>query len=98
MASECVRSSRKLLFITAGTLLLAGVFDAATSTSSTKDWPEFRGATGQGISTAKNVPVKWSATNQVAWKAEIPGTGWSSPVLANGKIYLTTAVSDPALS
>jgi outer membrane protein assembly factor BamB len=58
------------------------------------DWPEFRGPTGQGLSTATNVPVHWNATSNVVWKTEIPGEGWSSPVLVNGKIYLTTAVTD----
>ncbi len=54
-------------------------------------WPEFRGPTAQGVSTATNVPVNWSATSNVAWKVAIPGKGWSSPVLANGRVYLTTA-------
>jgi outer membrane protein assembly factor BamB len=58
------------------------------------DWPEFRGPTGQGTSTAKNVPIHWSATSNVVWKTEIPGEGWSSPALVNGMIYLTTAVTD----
>jgi outer membrane protein assembly factor BamB len=59
-----------------------------------EDWPQFRGPSGQGISNAKNVPTKWSASENVAWKKEIPGQGWSSPVLAAGKIYLTTAVME----
>src|SRR5580658_3751901 len=54
-------------------------------------WPEFRGPGAQGISTATNVPVNWSATSNIAWKVADPGKGWSSPVLAGGKIYLTTA-------
>jgi outer membrane protein assembly factor BamB len=54
-------------------------------------WPEFRGPGAQGISTATNVPVNWSATSNIAWKVAVPGKGWSSPVLADGKIYLTTA-------
>jgi outer membrane protein assembly factor BamB len=54
-------------------------------------WPEFRGPGAQGISTATNVPVSWSATSNIAWKVAVPGKGWSSPVLAGGKIYLTTA-------
>jgi outer membrane protein assembly factor BamB len=60
------------------------------------DWPEFRGPTAQGHSPATNVPTHWSATNQVAWRVAVPGTGWSSPVLAGGRIYLTTAVSQSA--
>src|ERR1051325_2224279 len=59
-----------------------------------EDWPQFRGPTGQGISDAKNLPTKWSASENVIWKKEIPGQGWSSPVLANGKIYLTTATME----
>jgi len=54
-------------------------------------WPEFRGPGAQGISTATNVPVRWSASNNIAWKVAVPGKGWSSPVLADGKIYLSTA-------
>jgi outer membrane protein assembly factor BamB len=56
------------------------------------DWPEFRGPTGQGLSDAKNVPVEWDETKNVAWKVAIPGKGWSSPVLVKGRLYLTTAV------
>jgi len=54
-------------------------------------WPEFRGPGAQGISAATNVPVSWSATSNIAWKVAVPGKGWSSPVLADGQIYLTTA-------
>jgi outer membrane protein assembly factor BamB len=67
---------------------------AATQLLAANDWPEFRGPTGQGHSPARNVPTHWSATSNVVWKVEIPGEGWSSPVLADGKIYLTTAVTE----
>ena len=70
------------------------VLSLCSAALAAEDWPEFRGPTGQGISTAQNVPLHWSATSNVAWKVEIPGEGWSSPVLAEGKIYLTTAVTD----
>lgn len=55
------------------------------------DWPEFRGPTGQGISPAKNVPVRWSGTENVAWKTALPAAGWSSPVLVKQRLYLTGA-------
>jgi outer membrane protein assembly factor BamB len=57
-----------------------------------QDWPEFRGPTGQGIVTEGKVPTEWSATKNVAWKQAIPGSGWSSPIIWKGRIYLTTAV------
>ncbi len=55
-------------------------------------WPEFRGPTGQGTSTATNVPTIWSAKTNVHWKHSIPGLGWSSPVINTSKLFLTTAV------
>jgi outer membrane protein assembly factor BamB len=56
------------------------------------DWPEFRGPTGQGIARDGSLPVEWSQTKNVAWRRKIPGGGWSSPVVVDGRIYLTTAV------
>src|SRR3954453_3550255 len=57
-----------------------------------EDWPEFRGPTGQGISTEKNLPAEWGPDKNVKWKAKIAGRGWSSPVVVKGRIYLTTPV------
>ncbi len=70
------------------TVLVIGVSERAPA----EDWPQFRGPTGQGLSAATGVPVEWDAEKNVAWKVEVPGKGWSSPVLAEGKLYLTTAV------
>lgn len=57
-----------------------------------QDWSEFRGPTGQGHSSASGLPVHWSQTENVTWKIPIPGKGWSSPVTAGDRIFLTTAV------
>jgi outer membrane protein assembly factor BamB len=62
------------------------------------EWPQFRGPTGQGISAARDLPTSWNATQNVAWKVAVPGRGWSSPVLAGGKVFLTSAVTDPGSS
>lgn len=58
------------------------------------DWPQFRGPSGDGISEVTSSPLEWSATEHVVWKQLIPGTGWSSPVLSQDKLYLTTAITD----
>jgi outer membrane protein assembly factor BamB len=71
-------------------ILGAGAAPAAL----TADWPEFRGPTGQGLARATQVPLKWDASTQVAWKVPVPGEGWSSPVLVDGRIYLTSAVGE----
>ena len=78
--------------ITPGAILLfATLFNTAVAA---EDWPEFRGPTGQGHSAARNVPVHWNADSNIVWKTFIPGEGWSSPVVVDGKIYLTTAITD----
>src|SRR5262245_13506217 len=56
------------------------------------DWPQFRGPTGQGLAKDEKIVTQWSDHKNVAWKKDIPGSGWSSPVLVGGKIYLTSAV------
>ncbi len=75
------------------TLLLAILTGTAITAAAETQWPQFRGPTGQGISSATNVPLRWGATSNVVWKTAIPGRGWSSPVLADGRLYLTTAVN-----
>lgn len=60
--------------------------------ASAGDWPEFRGPTGQGISTAKNVPVEWDTETNIVWRTPQYGDGWSSPILLNGRLYFTVAV------
>ena len=75
--------------------ILTTTIAALSAFAGETDWPEFRGKTGQGISAATGVPQTWNATNNVAWKVAIPGKGWSSPVIAAGKIYLTTAIGEP---
>jgi outer membrane protein assembly factor BamB len=58
-----------------------------------EDWPEFRGPTGQGHAKGP-LPIEWGPDKNVAWKQDIPGRGWSSPVVWGGRVYLTTAVPD----
>lgn len=55
------------------------------------DWYQFRGPDGNGHADAK-LPAEWGPKSNVTWRKELPGVGWSSPVVAGGKIYLTTAV------
>jgi outer membrane protein assembly factor BamB len=61
-----------------------------------QDWPQFRGPTGQGHADARGVPLQWSETQSVKWKVQVGGRGWSSPVVAQGRVWLTTSVEVPA--
>jgi outer membrane protein assembly factor BamB len=71
-------------------ILLVWTLGAAHAAA--QSWPEFRGPGGQGHSSDANVPLEWSESKNIAWKVAVPGTGWSSPVIANGRVWLTTAV------
>ena len=60
----------------------------------TDHWAEFRGPGGTGISDATGLPREWSETKNVVWKTPLHGRGWSSPVVWNKQIWLTTGTSD----
>ena len=64
-------------------------------TTLAEDWSQFRGPDGNGKSTAADTPVTFSQAN-TAWQTPIPGTGWSSPVVSDGRIWLTTAETTEA--
>ncbi len=56
------------------------------------DWPEWRGPGAQGHATAKGIPETWSATQNIAWRCDLPGRGWSTPVMNADQIWLSTAL------
>jgi outer membrane protein assembly factor BamB len=69
-------------------------------------WPQFRGPQARGISAESistdgsasdsKLPDQWTATDNIAWKKDIPGRGWSSPVVWDRKVFLTTVVNSEA--
>jgi outer membrane protein assembly factor BamB len=60
------------------------------------NWPQLRGPGAMGVSEASGFPDTWSATQNVAWKTDIPGRGWSSPVVWGNRVFLTTVCSQGA--
>lgn len=58
-----------------------------------EDWPQFRGPSGQGLAAEGKLPTEWGAGKNTTWKAPVPGSGWSSPIVVKGRIYLTAAVA-----
>lgn len=79
---------RNRMAVAALTLLLAA------SSALAENWPGFRGPRGDGSSLEKDLPLRWSATENVAWKAEIPGRGHASPVIWGDRIFLVSALPE----
>lgn len=59
----------------------------------TRNWPQFRGPGARGVGDGTNLPERWSATENVVWKAAIHGRGWSSPVVWGDRVFVTSVVS-----
>jgi outer membrane protein assembly factor BamB len=59
-----------------------------------KNWPEFRGPRGNGFSDSQGLPTTWSSTEHVRWKTDLRGKAWSSPVVWDDQIWVTTAPKD----
>jgi outer membrane protein assembly factor BamB len=87
-----LRGSRAAL---SAALLAPALFGVAVRA---EDWPQFRGPAGQGHSAEVGLPTEWSESHNVVWKSPVPGFGWSSPVVADGRVWLTTAIEDGGVS
>jgi outer membrane protein assembly factor BamB len=72
---------------------LTEVLSAPGASTAETNWPQFRGPNAQGIATNANLPEHWSTTENVVWKAEIRGRGWSSPIVWGDRVFVTTAVN-----
>jgi outer membrane protein assembly factor BamB len=73
-------------------LILALGF-AVTSNAAT-DWPQFRGPSGDGQSDARDLPLTWSEKENIRWKTALPGEGWSSPVVGDGRVWVTSSINE----
>ena len=82
---------RTVLFL--GVLsLLSQPAEAQPQTQSDLYWGQWRGPSATGASDAANPPVRWSETENVRWKVELPGRGHSSPIVWGDRVFVTTAV------
>jgi len=78
------------------TLLICAMLITALAVQAQKDivWPQFRGPDSNPVGTHARLAERWSKTENVEWSQEIPGRGWSSPIVTGGKVYLTTVTTD----
>jgi outer membrane protein assembly factor BamB len=83
-------SKRRGFLLKRRVYFFAGVLLCAVAASA-QHWPQFRGPNTQGHSTERNLPLKWSATENIAWKTALPGEAWSSPIVWGDHVFVTTA-------
>src|SRR5579872_1224516 len=72
---------------------ITAAFSLFATLRAADQWPQFRGPHAGSVADDPTLPESWSETNHVVWKSDIPGLGWSSPVVWDDHIFLTTAVS-----
>jgi outer membrane protein assembly factor BamB len=75
------------------TVLLASELAPAPSAPADTVWPQFRGASGRGVAEIDHLPISWSAKKNVAWTVDVPGRGWSSPIVWRDRVIATSTVT-----
>ena len=87
MSDKLTQTSLPMLLVSV--LVVSSIIPASGD-----DWPAWRGPRGDGISLETNAPLKWSATENIAWHTEIPGNGRSSPIVFGDRVFVTTGVEE----
>jgi len=67
---------------------------AVTASAGESAWPSFRGPDSNPVGESPRLPERWSTTENVEWNVEIPGRGWSSPIVAGEQVFVTAAVTE----
>jgi outer membrane protein assembly factor BamB len=75
-------------------LVCALLLVSLTVNGKDSDWPQFRGPDSNPVGTHARLAERWSKTENVEWSQEIPGRGWSSPIVTGGRVYLTTVTTE----
>jgi outer membrane protein assembly factor BamB len=85
-----IMNTRLTIGLAALAMLLAFSLQAIAA-----DSPQWRGPAGQGHADAKNLPTQFGPDQNMTWRTELPGEGWSSPVIEGNQIWLTAAFTTP---
>ena len=75
-------------------LIVVWLMLISSGVSANDEWPMFRGIDAGVATDHPDLPEHWSETENVVWKVDIPGLGWSSPIIWGDHVFVTTAISD----
>src|SRR5262245_23249095 len=82
------------IFLRLVCVMCALFFASPTVHGQAIDWPQFRGPDSNPVGSHTRLAERWSKTENVEWSQEIPGRGWSSPIVTGGRVYLTTVTTE----
>ncbi len=85
--------SRLLFMLFAFTAIATVLQQTDPAWSQELNWPQFRGLRATGVSENSGLPDRWSETENVEWKAELPGRGWGAPIVWGDTVFLTSVVN-----
>lgn len=89
-----ISKMKKILFHNISLFIACFSFVITSCQSQNSNWTHFRGSNLDGIAIVNHVPLKWTKDSNIVWKAEIHDRGWSSPVVYNDQVWMTTASGD----
>jgi outer membrane protein assembly factor BamB len=90
-----LQNNRNLYILSCTAALVCALLFASTPAHGQDNvWPQFRGPESNPVGTHAKLAEHWSRTENVEWFQEIPGRGWSSPIVTGGKVYVTTVTTD----
>src|SRR5262245_37446171 len=78
------------------TALLVAICVSAASASD--HWPQFRGPNAGVAADDPALPDAWSTTENVAWSLDVPGLGWSSPIVWGDHVFVTSVISSGTMT
>src|SRR4029453_10591542 len=94
------REKKNQSLVTSAATVIVILMTALPTAFATSEWPEFRGPWGNGHAAAAGdtkpagIPLRWSETEHIRWKTALPHRGWSTPVVKDGQVWVTTATED----
>jgi outer membrane protein assembly factor BamB len=74
--------------------MIGAVLMGAAVAASAEDWPHWRGPSRNGVSTEKGLPLRWTATENIAWKVPLPDRSGATPIVSGTRIFLNVAEAD----
>ena len=94
LSPKLQNNRRVYIFSLQAALVCALVFISVTANAQDLTWPQFRGPESNPVGTHARLADRWSKTENVEWSLEIPGRGWSSPIVTGGKVYVTSVTTE----